>query len=209
MRKIAELFDALHAKKAALPLCNGMTWRWQPHQRTPGRSALKDIAMTDQRDRDPGQTGNEDRSTGGGTSDDATLRLLAEELAVAKEEVETGRVRISTRTREREELVDEDLAREHVEIETVPVGLRIDAVPEVRQEGDTTIVPVVEEVLVVERRLMLKEEIRIKRVRTTERHQEKVMVRHQEAVVTRHEVDPSSGDTRSASDLGPTKPKGE
>jgi hypothetical protein len=39
----------------------------------------------------------------------------------------------------------------------------------VRQEGDTTIVPVVEEVLVVERRLMLKEEIRIKRVRTTER----------------------------------------
>jgi hypothetical protein len=39
--------------------------------------------------------------------------------------------------------------------------------------------------LVVERRLMLKEEIHIKRVRTTERHQEKVTLRSQEAVVTR------------------------
>jgi stress response protein YsnF len=102
-------------------------------------------------------------------------------------------VRISTRTHEREALVDENLARERIEIETVPVGLRIDAVPEVRQEGDTTVVPVVEEVLVIERRLMLKEEIRIKRVRTTERHQEKVMLRHQEAVVTRRQSD---SDTR-------------
>jgi hypothetical protein len=62
-------------------------------------------------------------------------------------------------------LIDENLARERVEIETIFVGLRIDAVPNILQEGDTTIVPVVEEILVVERRLILKEEIRIKRVR--------------------------------------------
>ena len=136
------------------------------------------------------------------TRDDATLRLVTEELAVAKEKVETGRVRISTRTHEREALIDETLARERVEIETVPVGLQVHAVPEVRQEGDTTIVPVVEEVLVVERRLMLKEEIRIKRVRTTEHHQEKVMLRHQEAVVTRDRDD-------SMTPLGPTKSQGE
>jgi len=182
-----------------------MAWRWEPQQRTPGRSALKDIAMTGQRDRDLGQAGHEDRSAGEGTPEDVTLRLLAEELAVAKEEVETGRVRISTRTHEREVLVDENLARERVEIETVPVGLRIDAVPEVRQEGDTTIVPIVEEILVVERRLMLKEEIRIKRVRAIEHHQEKVILRHQEAVVTRYEKDSSSGDTRPLADLRPTK----
>ena len=136
------------------------------------------------------------------TRDDATLRLVTEELAVAKEKVETGRVRISTRTHEREALIDETLARERVEIETVPLGLQVDAVPEVRQEGDTTIVPVVEEVLVVERRLMLKEEIRIKRVRTTEHHQEKVMLRHQEAVVTRDRDD-------SMTPLRPTKSQGE
>jgi uncharacterized protein (TIGR02271 family) len=172
-------------------------------------SVLKDIAMTGQCDGDPGQTDNEDRSAGEGTAGDATLRLLAEELAVAKEKVETGRVRISTRTHEHEALVDENLARERVEIETVPVGLRIDAVPEVRQEGDTTIIPVVEEILVVERRLILKEEIRIKRVRTIERHQEKVMVRRQEAVVTRYENHSSDGDTRPPADLGPTEPERE
>jgi uncharacterized protein (TIGR02271 family) len=165
--------------------------------------------MTARGDNGPSKTKGESRVAVEGRNDDATLRLVAEELSVAKEKVETGRVRISTRTHEREALIDENLARERIEIETVPVGLRIDAVPEVRQEGDTTIVPVVEEVLVVERRLMLKEEIRIKRVRTTERHQEKVMLRHQEAVVTRHEGDSSSGDTRSESDLGPTKPEGE
>ena len=53
------------------------------------------------------------------------------------------------------------IACERVEIETIPAGRRIDTVPGVRQEGDTTIVPVVEEVLVVERRLMLRAEIRI------------------------------------------------
>jgi len=173
------------------------------------RSAAKDIVMTGHGDGDPGQTEDESRPAVEGTRDDATLRLLAEELSIAKEKVETGRVRISTRTHEREALIDENLSHERIEIETVPVGLQIDVVPEVRQEGDTTIVPVVEEVLVVERRLMLKEEIRIRRVRTTERHQGKVMLRHQEAVITRQQSDSGSGDTRSAADLGPTRPKRE
>jgi uncharacterized protein (TIGR02271 family) len=124
-----------------------------------------------------------------GTQDDPTLRLLAEEVHVTKEMRETGRVHVSTQTYEREALIAEDLARERVEIETIPVGRRINAVPEVRQDGDTTIVPVVEEILVVERHLVLKEEIRIKRVRTIERHQETVVLRHQEAVVTRNQGD--------------------
>ena len=132
------------------------------------------------------------------------LQLFAEELAVVKEKLETGRVRVSTRTHEREAVVDEDLARERVEIETIPMNLRIDAMPQVRQEGDTTIIPVVEEQLVVERRLMLKEEVRIRRVRSTVRHQEKVKLRYQEAVVTRQEDEPGKADIR-----GTTKSEGE
>jgi uncharacterized protein (TIGR02271 family) len=174
----------------------------------PAGSALRDVTMTGHRDGDPDQTEDESRPAAEGKDDDATLRLAAEELAVAKEKVETGRVRVSIRTHEREALIDESLARERIEIETVPVGLRIDAVPEVRQECNTTIVPVVEEVLVVERHLILKEEIRIKRVRTTERHQEKVILRHQEVVVTRHQGDSGSIDTRSA-DVGQKKPESE
>ena len=120
--------------------------------------------------------------------------MLFRSLSVAKETREIGRVRISTHTYEREAQIDEDLARERVEIETIPMGVRIDAMPEVRQEGNTTVIPVVEEILVVERQLRLKEEVRVKRVRTTERHREQVMLRHQEAVVTRGEQGMKAGD---------------
>jgi stress response protein YsnF len=51
-----------------------------------------------------------------------------------------------------------------VEIGRVPVGRPVDTMPPVRQEGDTTIVPVVEEIIVVGRRLILKEEVRIRRL---------------------------------------------
>ena len=154
------------------------------------------------------QKGNEDQALKR-DSDEATLQLAAEELSVAKETVETGRVHVRTQTHEREALIDENLARERVEIETIPKGLRIDVVPEVRQEGDTTIIPVVEEVLAVERRLVLKEEVHIKRVRTIDHHKETVKLRYQEAVVTRHPGETGKADAGSASTPGQTNPKRE
>lgn len=117
--------------------------------------------------------------------DEVIVPLHVEEVSISKEKLETGRVQVSTVTREHEQLVDELLRNEHVEIERVPIGKRIDARPEVREEADTIIVPVVEEVLVLERRLVLKEEVRIRRVQGTERYQERVKLRKQEAVVTR------------------------
>jgi uncharacterized protein (TIGR02271 family) len=128
--------------------------------------------------------------------DEVTLHLAAEELSVSKEVRETGRVHIRTHTDEREAWVEESLSGEHVEIETVPVGRQIDAAPAVRQEGDTTIIPVVEEVLVVERRLILKEEVRVKRVSTATPHRECVQLRSQRANVERSHTDNSqSGGT--------------
>jgi uncharacterized protein (TIGR02271 family) len=168
--------------------------------------------MTVNRDSDSLQEGDEGqaakRSADTRAPDSATLQVLAEELSVSKETVETGRVRVATRTHVREALIDEDLARECVEIETVPLGVRIDAVPEPRQEGDTTIIPVVEEILFVERQLVLKEEVRIRRVRTTDHHEETVMLRYQEAVVTRHPGDTGKADTDSPSTSGQTNPEG-
>ena len=82
-------------------------------------------------------------------------------------------------------------------VEHVPIGRTVGAVPPIREEGDTTVLPVVEEVVVVERRLVLKEEIRIRRLRSTERHQETVTLRTQDAVVTRTEAGPQpAGDVR-------------
>jgi len=134
---------------------------------------------------------------------DTVIPLHEEELSVSKRQVITGRVRVETVTREHEQLVDEQLARERVEVERIAIGKPIEAIPAVRQDGDTTIIPVVEEVLVVERRLVLKEEIHIHRVRTTEQHQERVTLRRQEAVITRLPIETTPDETGSAPDSDP------
>ena len=107
---------------------------------------------------------------------------------MSRRQVPGDTVRVSTVTRQREHLVDEAVTHERVEIERVPIGRPVDAAPPIREEGDTTIMSVVEEIVVVERRLILKEEVRIRRVRVSERHRESVTVREQDAVITRAEA---------------------
>jgi len=131
---------------------------------------------------------------------ETVIPLLAEEIAVSKQVVETGRVQIARVTHEREQLIDELLAHETVEIDRTPIGRQVNAMPAIREEGDTVVIPIIEEVLVIERRLLLKEEVRVRRVRSTERHQESVTLRHHEAVVTRLPVEPpAAGEDPDAS----------
>jgi len=109
--------------------------------------------------------------------------VMAEELDVQKHTMETGRVRINKVIREREELVDEPLLREEVIIERVPVNRFVEEAIPLRSEGDTIIVSLLEEVPVVEKRLMLKEELRIT-VRRVEAHKPtSVTLRSEEATV--------------------------
>ena len=137
--------------------------------------------------------------------DNPKLTLLAEELEVRKEAVETGRLRVSKQTRTREAFVNESLLSEQAEVETIPVNRQIFEMPSVRQEGDTIIVPIVEEVLHTERRLILKEEVKITRRKKTEQFQDRVTLRYQEAVITRVQsatepVDPASAKEHQSSD---------
>ena len=106
-----------------------------------------------------------------------------------RREVEKANVQIALITGTREQLVDKELTHVRVEIERVPIGRTIEVVPPIGHAGDITIIPVVEEVVVVERRLVLKEEVRVRRVSTKEQYQQTVVLRQQEAVVTREEPD--------------------
>ena len=117
--------------------------------------------------------------------DAIAIPLVEERIEVAKRIVETGRVRVSTRVEEYEASVPDALTRERVEIERVPIGREIDAMPSERTEGDTRIIPVVEEVLVVVKRLRLVEEIRIRRVVEVERIDDRVTLRRTVADVER------------------------
>jgi uncharacterized protein (TIGR02271 family) len=116
---------------------------------------------------------------------ETVVPLFEEEVDVAKRVVETGRVQVSRVTHTHQHMVDELLRHEKVEVERIPMEKQIDAMPSVREEGDVTIVPVVEEVLKIERRLVLREEVHIRRIQQTERYQEEVTLRKQEALVSR------------------------
>jgi uncharacterized protein (TIGR02271 family) len=116
---------------------------------------------------------------------DTILPVISEELVVGKRQVETGRVRVSKAVRERQEIVQMPLIRERVDIRRVIFNRDIDAPLPVREEGDTVIVPVMEQVLVVEKRLRLKEEIHITRRKLEEQVNERVTLTSEEAVLER------------------------
>jgi len=115
----------------------------------------------------------------------AAIPVVTEELDVRKRTVETGRVRVSKTAREREVVVDEPLLRERVDVERVAVNRVVDGPVAIRNEGDVTIIPVLEEVIVVEKRLMLKEELRLTKRRVEEHIPQRVTLRTEEAFVER------------------------
>jgi uncharacterized protein (TIGR02271 family) len=71
-------------------------------------------------------------------------------------------------------------------VERIPINQYVDSAPQAtRQEGDVTIISVVKEVLVVEKRLMLVEEIRLTRQKTQENKEFTATLRKEEISVER------------------------
>jgi len=87
---------------------------------------------------------------------DLRIPLHVEEISVSRCEIKKATVPGRSGYGTREQLIDEELTQVRVEIERVPIDRAVDVVPPIRQEGDITIIPVVEEIVVVERRLVLR-----------------------------------------------------
>jgi stress response protein YsnF len=138
-------------------------------------------------------------------SRETVIPLFEEEVSVSRRVVPTSRVQVSRVTHSHEHLVDELLERERVEVERVAIDKPIDHMPSVREEGDYLIFPVVEEVLKIERVLVLKEEVRIRRVKGTERYQERVTLRKQEAVVNRLPIDETTAEQANHREVSDAK----
>jgi len=117
--------------------------------------------------------------------------VVAEQLKVGREAVETGRVRVTKLVREDKTVVDEPTFTEEVVVERVPIGRFVETAPAPRQEGDTTVYPVLEEVLVVERRLRLKEEVRITKRKSETRDRQTVTLRSEDVKIDR--IPPRTG----------------
>ena len=113
----------------------------------------------------------------------AAIPLVEERITVGKQSVESGRIRVRVEVDRREEKVAQDLVHDEVDIERVPKNIPLTEIPSVRLEGNTTIIPVVEEVLVVEKQLVLVEEIHLHKRSVSQTTDVPVTIRSERAVI--------------------------
>ncbi|QNF34868.1 YsnF/AvaK domain-containing protein [Adhaeribacter swui] len=123
-----------------------------------------------------------------------SIPVIEETIKLDKKVVETGKVRITKKVNEEEALVEAALLQEHVQVDRVPINQYIDAAPAIRYEGDVMVIPVVQEVVVIEKRLMLVEEIRVQKQQTETKVSETVTLRKEEVNIERTTTDFKSND---------------
>jgi uncharacterized protein (TIGR02271 family) len=115
----------------------------------------------------------------------AAIPLVEERLEVGKRQVESGRVKVRVAVDSHEAIVPAELRHDEVEIRRVPRNVAVTELPAVRLEGDTTVIPVLEEQLVVEKRLVLVEEIHVLRRARTKVEEIPVVLRSERAEIER------------------------
>jgi uncharacterized protein (TIGR02271 family) len=120
-----------------------------------------------------------------GAEESLVIPVVTEDVTVRKEERVSGRVRITKTVHDREALLEETVQREEVNVERVAINRVVDEVSEQYYEGETLVIPIYTEVLVVEKRLMLAEELRITKQRYEQPVQEHVTLRDEEVKVER------------------------
>jgi uncharacterized protein (TIGR02271 family) len=100
--------------------------------------------------------------------DHATIiPVIEEQLQIGKVWQETGRVQISKSVTEEAVDFSMPVSQEEVIMERKTINQYVDVAPPAsRYEGDTLIIPVIKEVLVVEKKLMLVEELHISKRKT-------------------------------------------
>ncbi|MCC6457745.1 MAG: YsnF/AvaK domain-containing protein [Caldilineaceae bacterium] len=116
------------------------------------------------------------------------IPIVEERVQVQKRASETGRVELHKTVHEHTEVVDQPLQIEEVEIERVAVNRLVEEPVPIRHEGDTMIISLLEEVLVVEKRLVLREEVHVKKVRKEVHDPQEVLLRQEQVEVIRTPV---------------------
>ena len=124
------------------------------------------------------------------TSDNKiTIPILEEQLKVSKKLIETAHVRLSKTINESIESLEVPLKEEEIVVNRVPKNELVDVMPAAsRYEGDVLIIPVIKEVAVIEKRIMLVEEIHVSKKQTEKTETHEVTIRKEEVKVTRTEV---------------------
>lgn len=131
-------------------------------------------------------------SPAGLPSDDAVLiPLVEEQLTVGKRTVETGKVHLHKSSEVYDVSLNEPLAVKTWSVRRVPRNEVVPQAPALRQEGSTTIYPLVEERLILTKELVLIEEIHITQDLSERRDTQTVTLRRETLSVERETVQPA------------------
>jgi uncharacterized protein (TIGR02271 family) len=118
------------------------------------------------------------------------IPVIEEQLRIGKRVVQTGKIRISKRVTEREETVAVPLMHEEIQVERIAINQFIDSPPpSIRYEGDTMVIPVTREVAVVEKRLMLVEELHVTKRQNQKQETQSVNLSKETVNVERLNID--------------------
>jgi uncharacterized protein (TIGR02271 family) len=117
------------------------------------------------------------------------IPVIEEELVAGREKVPTGTVRVSKKVEQVRQTAIAPAIHETVEVKRVPVNRVIESMPQMRTEGDVVIIPVVEEELVIQKRLVLKEEVHVRRRRTVHKVAKEAIINREHAIVQRLDTD--------------------
>jgi uncharacterized protein (TIGR02271 family) len=129
---------------------------------------------------------------GARSADEQVIPVMQEELLVGVREVEQGGVRVTKTTHEQVDNVATWLRHDEVEVERVPVNEFVTEPSPPEYTPERVVIPIYEEVVVVEKRLRLKERLVLTRRQVDERAEQPVSRRVEEAIVERL---PAAGST--------------
>lgn len=118
-----------------------------------------------------------------------TIPVLEEHVKITKKLIERARVNISKTVHENTESFEIPLKEEEIDVKRIPKNELLDTMPAAsRYEGDVMIIPVLKEVAVIEKRIMLVEEIHVFKKQTEKNETLDVALRKEEVKVTRTEL---------------------
>jgi len=112
-----------------------------------------------------------------------TLELREEQLIAHKDLRDLGQIEVRTTVEDVPGRLEVDAYREEVVVEHEAVGQTVSEREQPREEDGVLIIPIYEEQLVVTKRLVLRERIRVRRIGTTERQLFEDTLRRERLVV--------------------------
>lgn len=134
----------------------------RPGERTEAGEERPDERRSGEEHSDSAARGEVVQERGSGPEDELRVQRIEEELRAGTRERETGAMRVRKRVRTERERLAVPKKREEVRVEKVPVEGRGEA-PEDEIGEDEVRIPIVEEEIVVEKRPVVKEEIRLRK----------------------------------------------